>query len=67
MAERIERDAIYSSDDVARIMGLKPAAIRRWIREGRLPASKLGKRYWVRGADPLRLVPEQLGEKQDIE
>ena len=55
MPEKIERDALYSSDDIAAMLKVKPAAVRQWMRTGRLPAVKLGKRYWTRGAALLDL------------
>ncbi len=57
MPEGIEPDALYSSDDVARILGVKAATVRQWIRSGRLEARKLGKRYWTSGSSLLAFVP----------
>jgi len=56
MPEKIEPDALYSSEHLARIFGVQPAAVRAWIRSGKLKARKLGKRYFVRGADLLGFV-----------
>ena len=63
MPEKIERDALYSSEDVAAMLKVKPAAVRQWIRTGRLPAAKLGKRYWTRGAALLNLVTAGFDKK----
>ena len=68
MTETVKPDAIYTTEDVARILAVTPSTVRRHIRQGRLPASKIGlKRYYVRGADLLKLVPSQLGEDGDPE
>ena len=53
MPEPILRDAVYSADDIAKLVGLKAPAVRRWIRDGKLPAKKLGKRWLVLGSDLL--------------
>jgi excisionase family DNA binding protein len=43
---------LYRTDEIAVHMGLEPATIRAWIREGRLRAKKFGREYLVR-ADEL--------------
>ncbi len=34
-------------DQVAELLGKHPATVRRWIREGKLPAQKLGGKYGI--------------------
>lgn len=54
----IEPNAVYSIEQVAGALGLKSGAVRKWVREGvvigdkrcKLPASKPGKSYIVRGS-----------------
>jgi excisionase family DNA binding protein len=54
---RIERDALYDSEAVARMFGVTDAAVRAWIRKGKLKASKLGKRYIIKGSSLLDDLP----------
>jgi excisionase family DNA binding protein len=46
--------------EAARLTGRNPETIRRWIREGRLPARKVGTQHVIEEAD-LRLVTEGEG------
>jgi len=59
MSREIKPDALYCTDDLAEVLKVKPAAVRRLIRKGRLSGSKLGRRWWVRGADVLAAVQEK--------
>ena len=38
---------IYTTGDVAREMGCKPATVWTWIQMGRLPALRIGRQYFV--------------------
>ncbi|GEM_PF-2639111 len=48
---KADLDDQYTTAQAARVLKLKPAAIRAWIRSGRLKARKQGGRYLVRAAD----------------
>jgi excisionase family DNA binding protein len=41
----------YSADQVARLLKLHPKTVRRFIREGRLRATRVGKSYRVQRSD----------------
>ena len=41
--------------EVARLMQRNPETIRRWIREGKLPASKVGMQHLIAEADLARV------------
>jgi excisionase family DNA binding protein len=43
---------LYRTDEIGEHLGLEPATIRAWIREGKLRARKYGREYLVR-ADEL--------------
>ena len=64
MKEGVRPNAIYHVGGVARILSLQEPVVRKMIREGVLPATKLGKRrYWVRGVDLLTLVLAKLTQE----
>ena len=45
-------DALLTTDEAARFLGLSPFTVRRLLREGELPGRKVGKRRWrIRRAD----------------
>jgi excisionase family DNA binding protein len=46
------RPKLYRTDEIGEHLGLEPATIRAWIREGKLRARKYGREYLVR-ADEL--------------
>ena len=41
---------IYTMTDVADFFGVKPEAVKSWIRGGELRASRVKNIYWIRGA-----------------
>lgn len=42
--------------EAARLTGRNPETVRRWIREGRLPARKVGTQHLIEDADLARLT-----------
>jgi excisionase family DNA binding protein len=45
-------EKIYSTEEAAAILGVKPETVRQWIRKGELGAVKAGPRLWrVRESD----------------
>ncbi|OGF97673.1 MAG: hypothetical protein A2Z06_01310 [Candidatus Glassbacteria bacterium RBG_16_58_8] len=38
---------VYEVEDLSKILGLTEVAIRRYIRAGRIPGQKIGKRWYV--------------------
>ncbi len=59
MSEAIEPNALYDVKDLTRLLKITPGAVRALIRNGILPASKIGRKYFVRRASLLALVPER--------
>ena len=43
--------SLISVDDAAKLTGRHPKTVRRWIREGLLPAKKLGRSYQINPSD----------------
>jgi excisionase family DNA binding protein len=42
----MEANSFLTPEEIAKIARTTPATVRRWIREGFLPATKLGPRVW---------------------
>lgn len=59
-------DHLYSVEQVAERLGLHARTVRNYVRDGRLPAVRIGKQYRIAHADleafTGRPVPEPLGE-----
>jgi len=62
MPEAIVKDALYSVEDLADLLRIKPTAVRQLIRLGKIPAAKIGRRWYVRGSNLLAIVPSQQEE-----
>jgi excisionase family DNA binding protein len=54
----------YTSEEIARILSIHVATVRRWIREGKLPAILLGKSYRVTKEDLRRFLEERRTNKK---
>ena len=53
--DRIDPERAYGATEAAAVLGVTPEAVRLGIRVGRLPATREGRRWRVRGAD-LRAI-----------
>ena len=53
---------LLTVDEVAARLRLNPQTVRRWIRRGTLPATKIGRKEWRIKADDLE---QRLGEPAD--
>lgn len=53
-------DGLLTTQDVARLLGCSPAAVRRWRAQGRLRAVKLGRLVRYRGEDVQRVASRGL-------
>ena len=60
------KEIYYTVDQVSEIIGMHPKTIRRFIREGKLKASKVGKQYRITGHD-LSLFTEGDGHDSHFE
>jgi excisionase family DNA binding protein len=56
--KKLEPDKLYTPREAAEIIGVNPETVRRWVREGRVPAQKglVGQAFKIRGADLAREV-----------
>ena len=50
----IEPNRVYTFDEVLKVLKLSPVTLRKLVRNGDVPASKLGKQYRFLGAELLR-------------
>lgn len=53
----------YSADEVAALLGLHVRTIRRFIREGRLKATRIGRQYRIAQTDLSKLVGSGQGKE----
>jgi excisionase family DNA binding protein len=44
-------DAFYTPTETAELLESHPNTVRRWIKEGKLKASRKGKTYWIEGKE----------------
>lgn len=49
----------YSTQEIARMLGIKTITVRRWIAEGKLKAYDLGKSYRVSENDIERFMRDK--------
>lgn len=54
--QKPEREAVYSPDEAAKILGVHRNTIMRWIRDETLYAAKLGGRYRISQSEIDRLT-----------
>lgn len=52
----IEPNRVYTFDEVLEVLKLSPVTLRKLVRNGDVPASKLGKQYRFLGAELLRAL-----------
>ena len=57
MTMRIERDALYTIDEIASMFGIGKRTAQRMVYSGKVPARKLANKLVIRGADLLDNLP----------
>jgi len=55
---------LFTVETVAEYLAVEPSTVRRYIRDGRLPASIQGNRYYVR-EDDLEDYMDEIAEDDD--
>ncbi len=61
----METDEILTVDEVAVYLKVAGATVRRWCRDGTLPALKIGHQYRVRAADLRALWSRTSGDARE--
>ena len=51
----IDKDKPYNYDEAAELLGISRRTLQKHIRDGKLPARRLGRRVYIMGADLLNL------------
>jgi len=54
---RIERDALYTIEEIAEMFGIAKRTAQRMVYSGKVPARKLANKLVIRGADLLDSLP----------
>jgi len=49
----------YTTEEIAKMLSIHVATVRRWIREGKLPAILLGKSYRVTKQDLRQFLEDR--------
>ena len=52
-------DQLLTLPEIAQTLGMNPSKVRLWVREGRLPAEKVGRKWIVRRADLEQMLADQ--------
>jgi excisionase family DNA binding protein len=52
-------DELLTLPEIAHTLGMNPSTVRLWVRERRLPAEKVGRKWMVRRADLEQMLAEQ--------
>ena len=60
----IEPNKIYTFGEVLEVLKLSPVTLRKLVRSGDVPASKLGKQYRFLGAELLRALKKRKNHVQ---
>jgi len=55
----MENKAYYTTEEIANMLSIHVATVRRWIRDGKLPAILLGKSYRVTREDLVQFLEER--------
>jgi len=63
MVKRIDRERIYTTGEIAELLGVAPTTVRFWIKKGWLDAVRIGGRYKIEGSALLEFIEKgQEGE-----
>jgi len=52
-------DQLLTLPEIAQTLGMNPSTVRLWVREGRLPAEKVGRKWMVLRADLEQMLADQ--------
>jgi excisionase family DNA binding protein len=61
MVEISPEDPFHTTDDVAAIFHVSKWTVRHWITEGRITATKVGRRWLVKHSEVVRFANQNHG------
>ncbi len=61
---RIDRDALYTIEEIAEMFGMGKRTAQRMVYSGKVPARKLANKLVIRGADLLDNLPSYTQRKE---
>jgi excisionase family DNA binding protein len=56
---QVVNDELLTLPEIAHTLGMNPSTVRLWVREGRLSAEKVGRKWMVRRADLEQMLADQ--------
>lgn len=63
MTEEIKSDAVYTTNEVQKLLKISESTVKRLLKNGILRANKVGGQYRVLGKEILRLISPELEQK----
>ena len=53
-------EKLYTVDELCELLHQKKSTMWRWIREGKMQASKIGKSYFVKESDLQKMIDDNM-------
>lgn len=60
MAAKIEPEKMYNLKELGVYLPITPDTVRAWIRTGKIKAVKIGRLWYVKGAELIRILDKGL-------
>lgn len=59
-------DTLYTLEEAATLLNLRPQTLRRWIRQGKIPAKRVGKQWRLRRQDLEQAIQPRTPNAQEL-
>lgn len=66
MTEEIKPNAVYTTEEVEKLLKVSNSTVKRMLKNGILKANKVGKQYRILGLEILKLISPEV-EKKAVE
>lgn len=63
MTEEIKPNAVYTTEEVERLLKVSNSTVKRMLKNGILRANKVGKQYRILGLEILKLISPEVEKK----
>lgn len=63
MTEEIKPNAVYTTEEVEKILKISKSTVKRLLKNGILKANKVGKQYRILGLEILKLISPEVEKK----